>query len=82
MPLRKFLAVENPLKMTKNASFMLKLFSFLKYFHFCTDFLVIKENGLITKATFNFKIYDVTDWQTNNYNKRCLISQGVKVIKQ
>ena len=25
------------------------------------------ENGLIRKAKVNLKIYDVTDWQTNNF---------------
>ena len=52
-----------PLKLMKNAFyFMLEaLFSFSRYLHFCLDFLVMQENGLIRKiAKVNFKIYDVT----------------------
>ena len=42
-----------------------KCFTFLRYLHFCPDFL---EKRLDKKAMINFKIYDVTDWTINNYN--------------
>ena len=44
--------------------FMSKLFSFLRYLHFCSDFLVIKR--LDEKTKVNFKFYDVTDWTGNS----------------
>ena len=41
---------ESPLKMMKNAFyFMLKLCSFLRYLHYCPDFLVMQKKGLIRK---------------------------------
>ena len=50
MSLRQFLTSERPLKMMKNAFyFMLKVFLFLRYWHFCPDFLVMQENGLTRK---------------------------------
>ena len=46
-----------------------KLFLFLRYLHFCPDFLVTyKKKRLDKRAMFNFKIYDVTDLRANNYN--------------
>ena len=45
-----------------------KLFSFLRYFHLCLDFLVMRWKGLIKKIKVNFKFYDVTAWLTNNRN--------------
>ena len=45
-----------------------KLFSFLRYFSFCLDFLVMYRKGLIKKIKINFKFYDVTAWLTNNCN--------------
>ena len=44
-----------------------KLFSFLRYLNFCSDFLVI-EKWFNKKANVNCKINNVTDWTTNNYN--------------
>ena len=46
---RRFLRTENYLKKMKNAfDFILKLFLFLRYLHFCLDFMVIR-NGLIRR---------------------------------
>ena len=46
-----------------------KLFSFLRYLHFCLDFFSYEEkNRLHIKVKLNSKIYDVTDWTANNYN--------------
>ena len=56
----------------KNAFyFMLKTFFVLEIFtFFCPDFLVIYdiEKRLDKKTKVNFKIYDVTEWLTANYN--------------
>ena len=65
----QFLATENPLKMKKNAFyFTLKTFSVLEIFKFL--FWVFSHVGkrLDTKAKENFKIYVVTNWETNNCN--------------
>ena len=45
-----------------------KLFSFLR-FHFCLDFFGYIKKWLDKKAKVNFEIYDVTNLNTNNYNK-------------
>ena len=53
-------------------------------------FLVMQENGLIhagerlrKKAKINFKIFDVINWETNNYNIHIAFkSQEVKAIRQ
>ena len=47
---------------------MLKALFFLRYLHFCLEFLVMRKNDLIKKSKVNFKICDITDWATNNYN--------------
>ena len=38
-----------------------KLFSFLRYLHFCPDLAVMQKRRLDKKAMVDFKIYDVTD---------------------
>ena len=45
-----------------------KLFSFLKYLHFCPDFFGYIEKWLDKKGKFNFKIYDVTDQTKISYH--------------
>ena len=45
-----------------------KLFSFLRYLNFCRNFFGHVGNCLDKKAKLNFKIYDVTNLKTNNYN--------------
>ena len=46
---------------------MQKLFSFLRYLHLSSLFGYLKER-LDQKAKVSFKIYDVTDCTTTNYN--------------
>ena len=67
--LREFLARESPLKIMKNtfyytlkALFVFPIFELL----FSTFGHVGKR--LDEKAKVNFKIHDVTNWLTNNYN--------------
>ena len=43
-----------------------KFFSFLRYLNFCPDVFGHVGKRLDKKAEVNFKIYDVTDWITNN----------------
>ena len=45
-----------------------KLFSFMRYLNFCLDFFSHVEKWLVKKAKVNFKIYNVTDSETNNYH--------------
>ena len=45
------------------ALFILEIFTFLRYLLFG-----YVEKRLDKKAMVNFKIYDVADWATNNYN--------------
>ena len=54
--------------MMKNAfRFMLKaLFVLLRYLNVCLDIFEDLGKQLDKKVTDNFKIYDVTDWETNN----------------
>ena len=54
--------------MMKNAfDFMLKSsFRSWDIYIFCPDFFIEKRPG--KKSMVNFKIYDITEWTTNNYN--------------
>ena len=63
--------------MKNNSYFMLKALFVLKVFKFLC-FLLFGYVGkrLYNKAKINFKLYDVTDWETNNYNTH--ISQYLK----
>ena len=62
--LRQFWAIENPLKIMKNAFISpQKLFSFSRYLSFCLD-----QKRLDQKDKVNFKFYDVTAWLTNSCN--------------
>ena len=45
------------------APFILKMFKFV-----CPDFFGHVGKRLDEKAKVNFKIYEATDWETNNYN--------------
>ena len=53
-----------------------KLFSFLRYLDFRPEFLIHAGKRLDERAKANFKLYDITDWETNNYNKH--IAQHLK----
>ena len=45
-------------------------------------FFLIQKNSLIRKVKLNFKIYDVTNWNTNSFIKDCQASLKVKTIRQ
>ena len=66
LDLRQFLIIKNPLKMMKNAFYFMLKALFLKIFKFLSCLF-----GHVGKRldNFDFKIYDVTDWTENNYNK-------------
>ena len=63
--LRQFLVTEITFKMIKNYSPQ-KLFWFSRYLNFC---LVLGhvEKQLDLKDQINFQTYDVTTWETNNF---------------
>ena len=62
----------------KNAFyFMLKAVFVLEIF----TLFVYVEKRLDKKADVNFKIYDVIDWVTNNYNIYFSISKEVKATR-
>ena len=54
------MATESPLKLIKNVFFITLEAVFLRYLNFGLIFVL--------KAKFNFKIYYVIDWKTDNYN--------------
>ena len=69
--------------MLKNAFFFffhVKNSSFSRYLNFCPDIFGSVGKWLDKKAKNNSKIYDVTDWETNNYNT--LIAQYLKKERQ
>ena len=67
--------------MLKNAFyFMLKTLFVLTIFTFLSNFIDPVEKRLDKKAKNNFKIYDVTDWETNNYDTH--IAQYLKKQRQ
>ena len=52
-----------PQALILKAVFVLKIFK-----RFCPDFFGHEGKRLDKKATVSFLIYNVTDWETNNYN--------------
>ena len=69
--LRQYLANETPLKMMKNAFyFTLKALFVFKIFKFLSWLFrhVEKRLDYDLKDKVNFKIYDITTWETNNCN--------------
>ena len=63
--------------MMKNAIYlMLKVLFVYEMFTFLSWLFGYIEKRLTKKAMVNFKIYDVTDWTSNNYNKH--IAQYLK----
>ena len=50
---------------------MLKALFVLEVFTFMFLLFGYVEKRVYKKATVNFKILDVTDWITNNYNTQC-----------
>ena len=58
-----------PFKNDKNALyFMLKALSVLEIFTFLSWLFVYVEKQLDKTTMVHFKIYDVTNWEANNYN--------------
>ena len=47
---------------------MIKALFILEVFTFLSWFFGYAEKPLDKKAMVNFKIYDIIDWKTNNYN--------------
>ena len=67
--LRQFLAIENPLKMMKNAFyFTSKALFVLKVFKFLSWLFGHVAKQLDWKDMVNLKFYDVTAWLINNCN--------------
>ena len=67
--LRQFLASERPLQNMKNAFYITwKALFVFKIFNFLSWLLGHVGKRLDLKDQFNFKIYDVTTWLTNNCN--------------
>ena len=55
--------------MMKNAFyFILKALFILKIFKVCHDVFSLVEKQFDKKANGNFKIFDIIDWEPNNYN--------------
>ena len=83
--LRQFLANESPLKMMKNAFyFTLKVLFVLKIFKVLSWVLGDSEKRLDHKDNVNFKAYDVTTWETNNWKTllpNISISKGNQTMK-
>ena len=71
-------------KLMKNAfHFTLKaLFTIIKIFKILSWLFGHAEKWLDQKDTFNFKVYDITAWLTNNYNTHWPISAEAKAIWQ
>ena len=68
--LTQFLTTESFLEMMKNAFyFMLEAYFVPKVFKILSFLFGHVGKRLDEKAMFNFKVYDVTDWIINNYNK-------------
>ena len=53
----------------------------LTFFFLYRKTVLIQKNGLIRKVKLNFKIYDVTNWNTNSFIKDCQVSLKVKTIR-
>ena len=68
--------IESPLKMMRNAFY----FILKALFVFVTTFWSYRKNDLIRKMRLTSKIYDVTDWFTNNCNTH--IAQYLTTLRQ
>ena len=68
--LRQIVAIESALKLMKKAVyFTLKAFLVLKIRKFLSGLFGYEEKRRDWKDKINLKIYDVTTWLTNNFNK-------------
>ena len=77
--LRKFVTTESPLKTMTNVFFMLKALFVLEIFTLLSWRFGYVEKWPDNKIKVNSKIYDVTDWTTNNCDTH--VAQ-VKPIRQ
>ena len=66
--LRQFLVTERSLKMIKNA-----FYTFLRYFNFYSECLGHVGKRFDKKSKVTFKMFDATDWITNNCNTHIAI---------
>ena len=81
--LRQFLITGSPLKITKKAFyFALQALFVLRIFIYLFWFFGYVGKLLGKKAMFNFHIYDVTDWETNNFNTRIAQFKELKATAQ
>ena len=82
--LKQFLPIKSFWKIIeKNFSITLKALLFSRYLNVCSDFLGHVEKQLYKKAKLDFKIYNVINWETNNYNTHIShISREVRAIRQ
>ena len=60
--------------------FILKAFFVLEIFTYLLWLFVYVEKRLDKKAKLNFKIFDITKWTTNSYNR--YIAQSFKTQEQ
>ena len=69
--LRQFLITENPLKIMKNAFYLIfnALLCLKNFYIFWSWLFGYVGKWLDKKAEENFKIYDATDWTANNYSR-------------
>ena len=62
------LVLLNPLKLMENTLYFTeKVFSFLRYLNFCSDFFGHVGQRVDKIANVKFKIHDVANWKTNKY---------------
>ena len=55
--------------MMKNAfNLSWKLFFFLRYINFCSDFFGYVGKQFDKRSKVNFKTHNVANWETNGYN--------------
>ena len=74
--------IKSPLKMIMPFIWSQGLFSFLRYLHFCLDFFALGGKWFDKKAKINFKIYDITNWNTNNEHiVKIIEKEGNQVMK-
>ena len=58
------------------------LFSFLRYLQLCLDFFAHGGKAFDNKAKINFKIYDLTNWNTNNEHiVKVIEKEGNQIMK-
>ena len=77
-----FCLIKSPLKMIMCFISSQGLFAFLRYLHFCLDFFAQGRKWFDKKAKINFKIYDLTNWNTNNEHiVKVIEKEGNQIMK-